>query len=84
MKTTLNNLIESISYSDIDVSIETPIARSHLAMEVDHITESDKGYYIEGMDGQSLELLAENEIDYSDGEYTIQKDDCHICIKLNI
>lgn len=78
----LKDLIEGIGYATIDVTIETPVLRGNLAMEVDHITESEYGAYIEGADGNSLEISSEASIKREDDVFHVEMDDCYICIKL--
>lgn len=83
MRTTLSELIESIGYSDIDITVETPIANLSFAMEVDHISKTERGYYIEGSDGYFLEIADDSEIMQEGKEYYISKGDCYICIKFD-
>ena len=89
MKITLQELIEDISYAAITVTIETPIVRSDFAMGIDHIVNSDNGYYIEGDNGCSVEILYGTDIEKTvsihggDATYFIEKSDCTICIKLD-
>ena len=62
MKATLIELIEGIGYSTIEVTIETPIAKSNFVMEIDHVSKAEHGYYVEAEDGCFLELSEDVDI----------------------
>lgn len=83
MKATLNELIEGIGYSTIEVTIETPIAKSNFVMEIDHVSKAEHGYYVEAEDGCFLELSEDVDIILEGKSYYVSKDDCYICIKTN-
>lgn len=89
MMITLKELIQDISYASVAVTIETPIARNDFAMKIDHVAESDGGYYVEGDNGCSLEILDGADIEKTtsihgqNATYYIEKSDCTICIKLD-
>lgn len=80
MNIKLEELIEGIGYSSVEVTIETPIARFNFIMEIDHISKSDNGYYLEGEDGQFFEIYEDAIIVLDDNSYYVSMNDCYIRI----
>ena len=77
-------MIENIGYSKIDVIMYVPaLGRVDFAFEIDHISEDDGSIYMEDANGHPLELKKDSEVTYEDGAYSIEKDNCTICIKLS-
>ncbi len=81
MKST--EFIESIGYATITVSISTPVWRTRLYFDVDHVADDDDMFYVEDASGQVLEINKAAEILFKDGVYSVEQDGCKICIKLD-
>ena len=77
-------MIKNIAYSKIDVIMHVPaLGRIEHDYEVDHISEDGDNIYMEDASGHPLELKKDSEVTCEDGTYSIEKDNCTICIKLS-
>ena len=82
---TVAELMKIIGFSTIDVLMVTPAGRMERHFDIDHVSENNDIFYMEDPDGYSFELSKDSEVRTDeDGIYSINKDNCLICIKLNV
>lgn len=81
---TVDEMMEDIAFTVIDVLNVTPAGRDNYRFDIDHISEDKDIFYLEDAEGHTMELYKDSEVKYDDGEYSINRGDCLKCIKLSV
>lgn len=82
---TVAEMIEDIAFAALDILIVTPVGRVNFHFDMDHVSEDENIVYMEDTDGRLFELNKNSTVKLEeDGTYSIDRDGCLFCIKLDV